>query len=385
MIKIAFLTPEYPHPITGIAGGIGSSIKNLARGLLEQNCRVLVLVYGQNQDAVFDDNGVEIHQIRNVKIKGLSWFLTQQKIENKINVLYKNHQIDLIEAPDWTGITAFIKPKCPVVIRLHGSDTYFCHLDNRPVKWRNKFYEKRALQQADALLSVSQYTATLTNHIFGLTKKMVVIPNAIDTDFFANNQERKTSTEPIILYFGSIIRKKGLLELPPIFNAVFEKNPTAKLLLIGRDVPDIATKNNSTWAMMETLFECDAKKNVAFLGAVSYIEIKKHIENATVCVFPSFAEALPVSWIEAMSLQKAIVASNIGWANEMIIDGENGFLENPKSHQLFAEKINILLANSDLCTVFGNAARETAVRKFGIQNVSIQNKAFYKTVIHSRK
>jgi hypothetical protein len=60
----------------------------------------------------------------------------------------------------------FISPeKCPVVIRLNGSDTYFCDLDKRPVKWSNKFHEKRALQKADALLSVSQFTADKTNEV----------------------------------------------------------------------------------------------------------------------------------------------------------------------------------------------------------------------------
>jgi hypothetical protein len=36
----------------------------------------------------------------------------------------------------------------------------FCNLDNRPVKWSNKFHEKRALQKADALLSV-EFTADI--------------------------------------------------------------------------------------------------------------------------------------------------------------------------------------------------------------------------------
>jgi hypothetical protein len=51
------------------------------------------------------------------------------------------------------------------VIRLNGSDTYFCNLDYRMVKWKNKFHEKRALQKADALLSVP-FTADKTNEIF---------------------------------------------------------------------------------------------------------------------------------------------------------------------------------------------------------------------------
>ncbi len=125
-MKVAFLTPEYPHFKTGNSGGIGTSIKNLAIGLLAQGVSVRVLVYGQKEDAVFDDNGLLIQQIKNVRI---------------VNKLYSSKQIDVVEAPDWTGITSFIKPKkCPIIIRLHGSDTYFCHLDKRPVKWINKFY-----------------------------------------------------------------------------------------------------------------------------------------------------------------------------------------------------------------------------------------------------
>ena len=98
-----------------------------------------------------------------------------------------NKEIDLVEVPDWTGISSFISPEeCPIVVKLNGSDTYFCHLDNRPVKWMNKFHEKRALKKADGLLSVSQFTADLTNSVFGLNKKFTIIPNGIDSDAFAN-------------------------------------------------------------------------------------------------------------------------------------------------------------------------------------------------------
>jgi glycosyltransferase involved in cell wall biosynthesis len=237
-MKIAFLTPEYPHPKTGDSGGIGTSIKNLAAGLLAEGCSVRVLVYGQKAEGVFDDNGICIQQIQNVKFKGLSWYLTRKKLEKIINTLYRNKEIELVEAPDWTGITSFISPKnCPVVIRLNGSDTYFCHLDQRPVRWNNKFHEKRALQKADALLSVSQFTADKTNEVFGLNKKFKIIPNSIDVDLFS--QYSNEGNKDIVLYFGSLIRKKGLLELPFIFNELIAKYPNAKLVLVGRDFPDV--------------------------------------------------------------------------------------------------------------------------------------------------
>ncbi len=385
-MKIAFLTPEYPHPKTGSSGGIGTSIKNLAKGLLQEGCQVRVLVYGQKEQGVFDDNGISVQQIKNVKFKGLSWYLTRKKLEKIINQLYENKEVDLVEAPDWTGITSFIQPKkCPIVIRLNGSDTYFCHLDHRPVKWNNKFHEKRALQKADALLSVSQFTANLTNEVFGLQKDFTIIPNSIDVDLFnGDNDNSNTNDLNTILYFGSLIRKKGLLELPLIFNEVVQKNPNAQLILIGRDVPDVVSGNASTWAMMQELFTQEALKKVTYLGSVPYQEIKAHIKAASLCVFPTFAEALPVSWIEAMALQKAIVASNIGWANEVIADGVEGFLVHPTHHQQYAERILELIENPKWQADFGLAARKKVLEKFSIQIVAQQSLSFYNKVIQSK-
>jgi glycosyltransferase involved in cell wall biosynthesis len=289
----------------------------------------------------------------------------------------------LVEAPDWTGITSFISPKkCPVVIRLNGSDTYFCYLDQRPVKWNNKFHEKRALQKADGLLSVSQFTADKTNEVFGLNKKIKIIPNSIDVDLFSHysNEDNKD----IVLYFGSLIRKKGLLELPFIFNEVVAKNPKAKLVLVGRDVPDVISGNPSTWQMMQGLFTVEAQTNVNYLGSVPYQDIKKHINEATVCVFPTFAEALPVSWIEAMAMQKPIVASNIGWADEIIEDGVDGFLVNPQEHQEYAKRILDLLENSNLRSQFGIKAREKTKQKFSVKIVAKKSLLLYQDIIKSK-
>lgn len=382
-MKIAFLTPEYPHPKTGTSGGIGTSIQNLALGLIQQGCSVRVLVYGQKEEGVFDDNGICIQQIRNVKLKGLSWYLTRKKLQKIINTLYQKKEIDLVEAPDWTGITSFISPKkCPIVIRLNGSDTYFCHLDQRPVKWINKFHEKRALQKADALLSVSQFTADKTNEVFGLERKFTIIPNSIDMGLFSqnNNDSENNKGNNTILYFGSLIRKKGLLELPLIFNEVIKKKSDAKLVLVGRDVSDIRSGNVSTWHMMQGLFTEQARTNVNYLGSVPYQDIKKQINAATVCVFPTFAEALPVSWIEAMAMQKAIVASNIGWAKEIIDDGINGFLVHPTDHIVYANKIINLLENKELQKEFGLKAKEKAVLKFSMEIVAQQSISFYNSL-----
>ena len=381
-MKICFLTPEYPHPETGHSGGLGTSIKNLATGLCRLGCTVRVLVYGQAQDREFVSNDIIIQQIKNIKIKGLSWYLTRKKIEKIIDQLHSDSKIDLIEVPDWTGITSFIKPKkCPVVIKLHGSDTFFCDIENRKSKWINRFHEKKALQNADFYVAVSKFVGQETNRIFNQNFVYHLIPNGVNDVVFDDGIKNDIKSIPTILYFGSIIRKKGLLELPFIFNEVVKNITEVKLVLIGRDVPDIKTNNKSTWSMMQDLFSDQAIKNVFYLGQVPHSDIKNHIQRATVCVFPSFAEAFPVAWLEAMAAGKAVVASNVGWATELISNGIDGLLVYPKDHTEFAQKIVFLLQNNDIRNKIGDAAKQKIINNFDINFIAKKHVNYYQKLI----
>ena len=384
-MRIAFLTPEYPHAETGSAGGIGTSIKNLAESLIALGHSVRILVYGQKVDAVFEVDGIVIQQIKNVKIKGLSWYLTRKKLEKIIDDLHDKQLLDIVEAPDWTGITSFIQPqKCPIVIKLHGSDTYFCHLDQRPVKWWNRYHEKRALQKANGHISVSHFTADKTNELFGLQLPFTIIPNGINPEKFRPDTTLK-KVPHTILYFGTLIRKKGLLELPLIFNEVVAKNPNAQLILVGRDASDIATGSPSTWQLMQEIFTPDALKQVHYVGGVPYEAVRAHIAQASVCVFPTFAEALPVSWLEAMAMEKAIVASTIGWGPEVIDSGKDGILVNPKEHEAYSKAILDLLENETLNATFGQNAAQKIKTVFANGLIAEQSVAFYQTVIDKKK
>ncbi len=344
-MKIAFLTPEYPHEfVDNSSGGIGTSIYNLVDGLIKLDQEISILVYNQSKDEIIQAKGYSIYKIKNKKLKGLSWWLTRKKIEKLINKLHAENKVVILEAPDWTGITSFMNLNCPLIIKLHGSDTYFCRLENRKSKWWNRFHEKKALQSADGYISVSQFTADKTNEIFGLNIKFEIISNGINVGNF--NPLPKSKTIPkTILYLGTLIRKKGVLEIPHIFNKVIEKEPNAKLILVGKDSYDIKTGSISTWHLMQPLFTEKAFKNVSYKGNVAYNKVKTYLEQVEVCIFPSYAEALPVSWLEAMAMGKVIVASNIGWAKEIIENEVDGYLENPKNHYKIARLISDVLVN----------------------------------------
>ncbi|WP_428225721.1 glycosyltransferase family 4 protein [Flavobacterium sp.] len=381
-MKIGYLTSEFPSEKFGASGGIGTSIVALCKGLLSVGHKPVVLLYNQPNDEVVLHEGITFYCIKNVKVKGLSWWLTRKKIEKLINDLFEKGIIELVEAPDWTGITSFIQPnKCPIVIRLNGSDTYFCHLDHRPVKFWNKFHEKRALKKADGHISVSQFTANMTNELFGLKIPFVIIPNGIDPECFKPNPQI-SEEQDTVLYFGTLIRKKGLLELPLIFNQIIEKRPQTKLVLIGRDSRDIISGENSTWEMMKRLFTSEAMKKVSYLGGIPYNKIQEYINKASVCVFPTFAEALPLSWLEAMAMGKAVVASNIGWGPEVIDSGNEGLLVNPKEHTQYAHAILKLLENPRLKIDYGKNAAQKVVNKFSNAIVVEKSIAFYNKFIN---
>ncbi|WAC01953.1 glycosyltransferase family 4 protein [Lacinutrix neustonica] len=377
-MNIGLITPEYPHPKVNYAAGIATSIKNLAITLVQKGVQVTVFVYHQDFNDIFDDEGVTIHLIQKKNYKIWTWYYYRKHLRNYINTIVKQEAIDLLEAPDWTGITAFMRFKVPVVIRFHGSDAYFCKLEHRKQKFKNFVFEKIALKGAQAYIAPTTFAGQETQKIFGLNKsKIKTIYYGLQLERFVNEtpQDFEVNT---ILYIGTIIRKKGVLELAQIFNKVLETHPEAKLLLIGGDAPDVKSGHTSTYNLMTKVFSEAAKARVDYLGKIAYSEVKSQIEKAHVCVFPSFAETLGMVTIESMALQKPVVNTSMGWAQELIDDGENGYLVHPSDIQGYANKITLLLNDVDLCRTIGKAARRKVETVFDIEKQADINIAYYK-------
>jgi glycosyltransferase involved in cell wall biosynthesis len=379
-MHIAFLTPEYPHERVKYAAGIGTSIKNLVVALVGQGVMVSVFVYGQAEDAVFFEEGVKIHLIKSRKYSFFGWYLYRKYIQQYLNKCSIEDAIDLVEAPDWTGVTAFMKLKIPLVIRFHGSDTFFCHLEKRKQKVKNFWFEKIAVEGAQTFIAPTYFAGDLSKKLFGIDNKIIkTIHHGLELDKFQNLNPEKYE-KGLILYIGTIIRKKGVLELPAILHKVRQKHPEAQLVLIGSDSYDITTNSNSTWKLLQNQFQAKDLEKVSYLGKMPYQEVREYIRKAHVCVFPTFAETLGMVTIEAMAMQKPVVNSNIGWAKELIVDGESGFLVHPKDHDLFVERINTILENSDLMFQLGQKGRIRVEKTFDISKIVLENIAFYKTI-----
>jgi glycosyltransferase involved in cell wall biosynthesis len=376
-MHVAFLTTEYP-PLP--SGGIGTSIRNLARALVARGDRATVLVAGAG--AAFEDGGVPVRFAGETCVPKVGWLWDARRAQRELNALVRHDGVDVVEAHDWCGPSAGLRLERPLSVRCHGAATYFAHLLDERVRPSVRWTETLALRQASDVVAVSRFTADLTRRLFRLRSEVGVIPNGIDAAQFAPAEPEEIEPETI-LYFGTLARKKGVLDLCRIFSLVAERRPHARLLFVGRDDRDARTGSPSTMALCREALSSDARARVEFLGAQPHDRVQEYVRRASLCVFPSYAEAFPLAWLEAMACAKPVVAYDTGWAREVVREGESGVLVPAGDVEAFARTIEELLSDEDARLRLGRAARARVEARFTSANVARQSVERYEQLLRA--
>ena len=100
---------------------------------------------------------------------------------------------------------------------------------------------------------------------------------------------------------------------------------------------------------------------------LNHDETMRYVKGALFYLTTSRYEGLPLAVIEAMSLQKCIVASDVLGNKDCVKDGYNGYLI-PLQEKLFVERITELLENPKQIEIFGQNSRSLFEKEFLIQN-----------------
>jgi len=376
-MHIAYLTPEYPHKRVQHSAGIGTSIKNLATALVAQGHEVTLFIYGQLETAVFKEAGMTFHLLKQRSYKIGGFYLYRKSLQRYINTASQG--IDILEAPDWTGITAFCNFNMPLVIRLNGSDTYFCHLEGRTQKRKNFLFEKWALLGATAITGVSAFTAQKTTQLFSLNQAIPIIHNMIDLEQFIPVHEPQKST--LLLNFGTLVRKKGVIALAKAFEQLAKTHKDVALLYLGKDVRDAQTGVMTSDLIKQELSDATLAR-VRFVNQVPYGQVQRYVKEATLVCLPSYAEAFPMTWLEAMALEKPLITSNIGWAHELMVPDKTGLTVHPDDTVAFVAALKRLLDDNVFARACGKNARLHLLEHFSKQQLVAKNISFYKNVAH---
>lgn len=379
-MRIAFLANEYPHPPLP-AGGIGTSLQTLARALVRQGHRVWIVGWGH--ETAFTDQGVEARFVGSTPWPKLGWLLNRRRAFRVLRDLVIRESVDIVESPDWCGPSAGLKLPCPVVVRCHGSAIYFADLVGGAVRPTVRWAESRALHGATAVGAVSRFTGERTRALFGLDHEVAVVPNGIEIDRFEAVNPGATEAGGV-LYFGTLVRKKGVLDLPAMLDALLRRRDDVRLRLLGHDSADAETGAPSTWKLVEGALSRPAAECTEYLGRVPYSRVIEHIARSAVCVFPSYGEALPMAWMEAMAATKCVVAYDIGWAREVIRDGDTGFLVPAGDTDGLAEAVARVLDDPDLAADMGKRAREDVATRFSAEAAATSTVDWYRRVLAAR-
>lgn len=379
-MHICFITSEYPK-IGFPHGGVGTFIKTLAHKLIDNGHKVSVVGINYEDKIEFtEDYQVKIYRLKPKFVKGLTWFFHAKMINQQIKFINQNNPIDVVESAE-LGL-AFIKkiPSIKYVIRLHGGHHFFAESENRGVNWWKAFQEKRSFKHADDIIGVSQYVVNHTSKYLNFeNKKRGVIFNPANLNNFYKADSNKIISGRIF-FAGTLCEKKGIRQLVMAMPLIKKEVPEAHLVIAGRDWFYPKT-NQSYTTYLKTFIDESVKNDIFFLGAIDNNKIPLEIEQAEVCCYPSHMEAMPLAWIEVMSMGKAFVGSQLGPGPEIITHEVNGLLCNPLDPDEIAKQVIRLLKDKNFASTLGQNARETVLNKFDAEIIFKQNIAFYQSII----
>jgi glycosyltransferase involved in cell wall biosynthesis len=193
---------------------------------------------------------------------------------------------------------------------------------------------------------------------------VVVIPNGVDTERFAPSSDTEAvreelgigPTDPVVIFVAALRPEKNHELFLKVARRVVAKLSHARFLIVG-DGP----RRESLEMLAGAL---GVERNVQFLGSRG--DVPQLLAASDVFALTSQNEANPVSILEAMSVGRPVVATNVGSIREVIRDGENGFLVAPGDAEQIASRIIALLDDPLRCRAIGEAARETVVNGWSV-------------------
>lgn len=310
----------------------------------------------------------------------VSWFSERRVLYRTVASWAKNDEVDVVEAPDYLGLTAFWpKMNAPIISRLHGSSTYYAAELGARRDWKTYQAERASLLRADFLCSCSSYAAERTMAIFRLkSRKVQVIYNTVLTP--ARHADLARYRHKVV-FSGTLARKKGILSLARAWPLVVQQCPDAELHIYGKDYP--AESGGSMREHALTTIPEPVRKSLYFHGHVDSLVVRRALQTARAAIFPSYSEAFALAPMEAMAEGCATVYTRRSSGAELINDGVDGLLIDPDKPDEIASAIVRLLSNDDLAETLGRAGRQRVLRDFSMERIVRENECFYERCIRS--
>jgi glycosyltransferase involved in cell wall biosynthesis len=274
-----------------------------------------------------------------------------------------DQQIELIHAHGTRAASNTLVPArklgIPLIYTIHG---WSFHPDQNPIVRKLRIAGEKYLVTRSAMnISVAVSNQESGQKVIK-SFQSVVINNGIDRKKFDPAKQYPDirselgipAEDILIVFIARFTLHKQPLILLKAFRQLAESSANVHLLMVGEgDQYQEARNMTDQWKEKSRISFQPFRQDVPAVLAASDI-----------FVLPSLWEGLPIGLLEAMSMGKAIVATNVDGSREIIKNGENGLLVEAGNPELLFESLKTLVQDPFLRKKIGKKALQTATEGY---------------------
>ncbi len=343
-------------------GGAEESLRSLLSGLGED---YRITVAGMNPDVVawVSDDLVGAEQM----------ILPQARNKTSVRAGYAHWRAFREVKPDIVQINLRHPYACPwgTLAGLMTADAAVIAVEHLPIPAANQLQiaiKQQLTQRLDAHVAVGDRTARVLEGWVGLPSNSIeVIHNARPSDPLEKPNRSSAHAEVSAVSVGRLHEQKGF----DLLIDALARVEGVSLRIVG-DGPDRA-------GLESQAADLDLSDRITFVGWLD--DPRPELARADVFVLPSRYEGLPLSIIEAMFAELAIVVTDVGSVRELIPDDETGLVIPPKNVAALADTLTRVVSDADLRRRIGSAARERALEHFSLEVMVSRYRALYDRVM----
>jgi len=268
--------------------------------------------------------------------------------------------------------------RVPLVVTFHGSDaTRHDHSARGSTLRRWQYLRSRhtLAREAALIVAVSTFIKDSLIEKGFPAEKIVVHYIGVDTEIFSVRSP--VPREPIVLFVGRLVEKKGCEFLIRAMGQVQRSHPEAALVILG-DGP------------LRSLLESQARslRRVRFLGAVSPDEVRKWMTRARVLSVPSVraasgdAEGFGMVFAEANALGLPVASFASGGIVESVAHRETGLLAAERDWETLGRYISELFDDAELWDRMSRAGRRRVRARFDLAVQTRKLEGLYEEVLN---
>ncbi len=238
-----------------------------------------------------------------------------------------------------------------------------------------KFLMRFILNKSDYTLPVNTHIRYLVEKVSEITFNHKILHMGIDPDkyFYASEKSnlRKnigvTKKTKVILFVGKLVEKSGVHYLLQMVEILKRNHSDFVLLILGTGVMEDSMKD---WTESRKLSD-----KIKFLGNVGSIAVPEYYSISDVVVVPSVFDVdgivdVPIVVLEAMAAGVPVAVSRISGVTDILKDGHNGWLFEPKNYYEMAKKVENMYNTKEVKKITDNALK--TAKMYSWENISAE-------------